>query len=121
MHRGARLLLNITPRLGFNRYLPDAATAIDAAAQRWHAWFAAAPPVADRFRSQYYFAWLAMRIGLISSRFYTTREAMTPSKIHYVGVWQWDAFFHALAYRHVEPRWRRISFASCSTISAPTA
>ncbi|MFN3983550.1 MAG: amylo-alpha-1,6-glucosidase, partial [Caldilinea sp.] len=38
------------------------------------------------------------------SRFYTTREAMTPSKIHYVGVWQWDAFFHALAYRHVERR-----------------
>ena len=43
-----------------------------------------------------------MRAGLISTRFYTTREAMTPSKIHYVGVWQWDAYFHALAYRHVE-------------------
>ena len=43
-----------------------------------------------------------MRAGLISTRFYTTREAMTPSMIHYVGVWQWDAFFHALAYRHVE-------------------
>jgi len=38
----------------------------------------------------------------ISTRFYTTREAMTPSKMHYVGVWQWDAYFHALAYRHVE-------------------
>lgn len=100
----ARLLLNITPRLGFNRYLPDAAATIDAAVQRWHAWFAAAPPVAEQFHRQYYFAWLAMRIGLISSRFYTTREAMTPSKIHYVGVWQWDAFFHALAYRHVERR-----------------
>jgi glycogen debranching enzyme len=43
-----------------------------------------------------------MRAGLISTRFYTTREAMTPSKLHYVGVWQWDAFFHALAYRHME-------------------
>ena len=29
---------------------------------------------------------------------------MTPSKIHYVGVWQWDNFFHALAYRHVDSR-----------------
>jgi len=29
---------------------------------------------------------------------------MTPSKFHYVGVWQWDAFFHALAYRHVDRR-----------------
>jgi glycogen debranching enzyme len=43
-----------------------------------------------------------MRAGLISTRFYTTREAMTPSKIHYVGVWQWDAYFHALAYRYVD-------------------
>lgn len=99
-----RLMLNITPRLGFNRHLPDSAAAIAAAAQRWHDWFAAAPLVADQFREQYYFAWLVMRIGLISSRFYTTREAMTPSKIHYVGVWHWDAFFHALAYRHVEPK-----------------
>ncbi len=101
---GGRLMLNITPRLGFNRHLPDAAAAIHAAAQRWHDWFAAAPPVAEPFRAQYYFAWLVMRTGLISSRFYTTREAMTPSKIHYVGVWQWDAYFHALAYRHVEPK-----------------
>ena len=52
--------------------------------------------------THYYYAWWIMRAGLISSRFYTTREAMTPSKIHYVGVWQWDAYFHALAYRHLE-------------------
>jgi putative isomerase len=60
------------------------------------------PPVAEAYRAQYYYAWFIMRAGLISTRFYTTREAMTPSKTHYVGVWQWDAFFHALAYRHVE-------------------
>ena len=45
-----------------------------------------------------------MRAGLLSTRFYTTREAMAPSKIHYVGVWQWDAYFHALAYRYVDKR-----------------
>ncbi|MBM2849472.1 MAG: hypothetical protein HW418_2414, partial [Anaerolineales bacterium] len=97
---GAALLLNITPRLGFNRWVPDPQEALEAAALRWHAWFAAAPPVADAYRAQYYYAWWIMRAGLISTRFYTTREAMTPSKIHYVGVWQWDAYFHALAYRH---------------------
>ncbi len=101
---GAALLLNITPRLGFNRWIPDAEAALQAAAQRWHAWFAAAPPVAGAFRAQYYYAWWIMRAGLISTRFYTTREAMTPSKTHYVGVWQWDAYFHALAYRHVEKK-----------------
>jgi len=96
------LLLNITPRLGFNRYIPDPAKVLDSAAQRWHEWFANAPQVADEYRAQYYYAWWIMRAGLISTRFYTTREAMTPSMIHYVGVWQWDAYFHALAYRHVE-------------------
>jgi putative isomerase len=45
-----------------------------------------------------------LRAGLLSSRFFLTREAMLPSMIHYVGAWQWDAFFHALAYRHVDQR-----------------
>lgn len=100
---GRALLLNVTPRLGFNRWVPDPHETLDAAARRWHAWFAAAPGVADEYRAAYYYAWWVMRAGLISTRFYTTREAMTPSKVHYVGVWQWDAYFHALAYRHVEP------------------
>jgi len=95
-------LLNITPRLGFNRYIPNVARAMDAAARRWHEWFAAAPTVANEYQSQYYYAWWVMRAGLISSRFYTTREAMTPSMMHYVGIWQWDAYFHALAYRHID-------------------
>ncbi|HLE27133.1 MAG TPA: trehalase family glycosidase [Anaerolineales bacterium] len=99
---GAALLLNITPRLGFNRWVPNPQAALEAAARRWHEWFAAAPEVAGAYRRQYYYAWWIMRAGLISSRFYTTREAMTPSKMHYVGVWQWDAYFHALAYRHVD-------------------
>jgi len=29
---------------------------------------------------------------------------MVPSKLFYVGVWQWDAYFHALAYRHVDAK-----------------
>jgi putative isomerase len=102
--QGEALQLNITPRLGFNRYLPEVEPALEAAARSWHAWFASAPEVEPDLRPQYYYAWWIMRSGLISTRFYTTREAMTPSKIHYVGVWQWDAYFHALAYRHVDPR-----------------
>jgi putative isomerase len=99
---GKALLLNITPRLGFNRYIPEIDKVMNDAEQRWHQWFARAPQVEEEYRAQYYYAWWIMRAGLISTRFYTTREAMTPSMIHYVGVWQWDAFFHALAYRHVE-------------------
>jgi hypothetical protein len=101
---GAGLVLNITPRLGFNRSIPPRDEVFMSAERRWHDWFAAAPPVAEQFYPQYLYAWWVMRAGLISSRFYMTREAMTPSKTHYVGVWQWDAFFHALAYRHVDTR-----------------
>lgn len=100
--QGRAVLLNITPRLGFNRWVPEPAIALEAAERRWHDWFSAAPVVADELRTQYYYAWWVMRAGLISSRYYMTRESMTPSKIQYVGVWQWDAYFHALAYRHVD-------------------
>jgi putative isomerase len=100
---GEALLLNVTPRLGFNRWIPEPTAALEAAARRWHDWFAAVPEVLEQYRSQYLYAWWIMRAGLISSRFFTTREAMTPSKTHYVGVWQWDNFFHALAFRHIDP------------------
>lgn len=96
------LLINLTPRLGFNRYIPDLDCAFAEAARRWKAWFNAAPPVAEPYQKQALYAWWIMRAGLISTRYYMTREAMTPSKIHYVGVWQWDALFHALAYRHID-------------------
>ncbi len=101
---GNGLLINVTPRLGFNRAVPEEQAVFRAAERRWHDWFAAAPPVEDRLAGQYYYAWWIMRAGLLSTRFYTTREAMAPSKIHYVGVWQWDAYFHALAYRYVDKR-----------------
>ncbi len=101
---GHALLLNITPRLGFNRSVPDPAVAISAAYERWAAWFDSVPPVLDELRTDYLYAWWIMRAGLMSTRFYFTREAIAPSKIHYVGVWHWDQFFHALAYRHVDTK-----------------
>jgi hypothetical protein len=96
------LVLNITPRLGLKRNVPPAAVVLDAAVARWHNWFSAVPAVEERFADQYYYAWWILRAGLLSSRFFLTREAMMPSMIHYVGVWAWDAFFHALAYRYID-------------------
>ncbi|MCC6614159.1 MAG: hypothetical protein IT320_11825 [Anaerolineae bacterium] len=101
---GDCLLINITPRLGFNRSLPDPEATIEATRARWAAWFEAAPPVLDEYRQQYTYAWWVMGAGLLNSRYFFTRQAMTPSKIHYVGVWLWDQFFHAIAYRHVDAR-----------------
>lgn len=97
------LLFNITPRLGFNRWVPPPGEVMEQAAARWDHWFAAAPAVLEPYQEQYYYAWWVMRAGLLSTRYYTTREVMAPSMAYYIGSWQWDNFFHALAYRHVEP------------------
>jgi len=95
------LLLNITPRLSFNRSIPALDEAFATVRAGWQAWLDATPPVLDSYRNQYDYAWWIMRAGLLNTRYYFTREALVPSKIHYVGVWLWDQFFHALAYRHV--------------------
>lgn len=98
------ITLNITPRLGFNRAMPPWSETIERAERKWRDWFDAVPKVAPEYETQYYWAWWCLRSGLISPRFYTTRESMAPSKTYYVGVWQWDSFFHALAYRHVNKK-----------------
>ena len=99
---GVGFVLNITPRLGFNRSVAPADEILRKAEERWHDWFVRAPEVEEKYASQYYYAWWILRSGLLSSRYFLTREAMSPSIIHYVGVWQWDAFFHALAYQHID-------------------
>jgi hypothetical protein len=101
---GQAILINITSSLSLNRSVPDPDSALTAAARRWHKWFAAAPAVADDYRPHYDYAWWVMAAGLVAPRDYVTREALMPSKIKYIGIWQWDAYFHSLAYRHVDMR-----------------
>jgi glycogen debranching enzyme len=74
-----------------------------AAERRWKDWFARVPPVAGRYRDQYYYAWWVMGNNLVEPSGHVTHEAMMPSKVQYVGIWNWDACFHSLAFRHVDP------------------
>ncbi len=68
----------------------------------WDYWFAAAPPVEERFSRTYTYAWWIMASNLISPQGNVAYEAMTPSKIQYIGLWLWDSAMHALAYRHID-------------------
>lgn len=77
------------------------------AEERWRDWFARVPPVSDRFRSTYAYAWWVMGSNLISPQGSVTYEAMTPSKMNYVGLWLWDSALHALAYRYIDPELAR--------------
>ncbi|MFB0535903.1 MAG: amylo-alpha-1,6-glucosidase [Anaerolineae bacterium] len=74
-----------------------------AAERRWQDWFARVPPVAEPYRDQYYYAWWVMSSNLVDPLGHVTHEAMMPSKVQYVGIWNWDACFHSLAFRHVDP------------------
>lgn len=76
--------------------------AASASEQLWHRWFEAAPRVSERWQSKYLYAWWVMGNNLVSPKGVVRYEAMMPSKSHYIGIWQWDAFFHALAFRHVD-------------------
>jgi glycogen debranching enzyme len=74
-----------------------------AAEARWQGWFNRVPSVAEPLRRSYAYAWWIMANNLISPQGNVAYEAMTPSKISYVGLWLWDSAMHALAYRHVDP------------------
>jgi glycogen debranching enzyme len=90
-----------------------------AAEARWHTWFSQAPPVDERYRFTYTYAWWIMANNLISPMGRVAFEAMTPSKIHYVGLWLWDSAMHALAYRHIDPELARDQIRAMLTCQLP--
>jgi len=87
--------------------IPPFSSVCAAAESRWNDWFSRVPPVAERFRPTYAYAWWIMANNLIAPQGRVAYEAMTPSKVNYVGLWLWDSAMHALAYRHVDPELAR--------------
>ena len=73
-----------------------------AAEERWERWLASAPAVDEPLRAQYYYAWWVLGNNLLAPQGYFRRESVAPSKAHYVGAWQWDNYFHALAFRYTD-------------------
>jgi putative isomerase len=90
-----------------------------AAESRWHEWFSRVPPVAERYRHTYAYAWWIMANNLIGPHGRVAYEAMMPSKTSYVGLWLWDSAIHALAYRHVDPELARNQIRAMLTCQLP--
>lgn len=95
--------LTVGDRARFDHVVPDFSSLLSHAADRWNKWFARVPEVEKRFRRTYTYAWWIMANNLISPMGRVAFEAMTPSKINYVGLWLWDSAMHTLAYRHIDP------------------
>ncbi|MGA9531556.1 MAG: trehalase family glycosidase [Anaerolineales bacterium] len=78
-------------------------TSLNAAVKRWDRWFEAVPKVRRQYEDQYLYAWWTLANNLVSPLGYLEYEAMMPSKHKYIGAWNWDACFHAIGLRHVDP------------------
>lgn len=98
----AGFLFHISTRLGMTRYVSDPKIVLNRAVQVWQDWFSRVPKVPSCYEPLYSCAWWLLRSGLITTRYFLSREAMLPSKRHSSTVWQWDACYHALAYRHID-------------------
>ena len=101
------ITLTIREDLELRHEVKSFSAAHAAAEERWRRWFARVPPVCDRYRRTYTYAWWTMANNLISPQGNVAYEAMTPSKVNYVGLWLWDSALHTLAYRHVDPELAR--------------
>lgn len=98
------ITLHIQPGMELDRTIVPFRAALAAAESRWHRWFDAVPSVDEPYRSQYYYAWWVLGNNILAPYGYFRRESVAPSKAHYVGAWQWDNYFHALAFRYTDPR-----------------
>ncbi len=96
------ITLHIQGGLDLDRAVPPFRATLCAAEERWERWFAAVPAVDESYRDQYYYAWWVMGNNILSPQGYFRRESVSPSKAHYVGAWQWDNYFHALAFRYTD-------------------
>jgi len=95
------ILLHVSTRLGLARYINDPKIVLNRSAQIWQDWFARVPKIAG-MDARYQVAWWILRAGLVSTRFYLSREVLVSSKKHTTTIWQWDACFYAMAYRHID-------------------
>jgi glycogen debranching enzyme len=73
------------------------------AAAAWAEWFAKCPVVRDDLQEMTAFCWWVLGANIVSLPRLGEVRAIVPSKIGYVGLWQWDAYFIAVGLRHGDP------------------
>jgi hypothetical protein len=95
----ARLLL----ATGEPAYAPPHSLLEGAADETWRAWFARMPVVRADLAAMTSLAWWVLRANQVRVAHDPSRMMVAPSKIGYVGAWQWDSYFVATGLRHGDP------------------
>lgn len=76
---------------------------LEATRQVWLDWFAKCPIVRADLRDMAAFCWWVLGANIVELPQLGDARAVVPSKIGYVGLWQWDAYFIAVGLRHGDP------------------
>lgn len=85
----------------------DHAAALAATEAIWVDWFAKCPSVRDDLQEMAAFCWWVLGANIVELPSLGDARAIVPSKIGYVGLWQWDAYFIAVGLRHGDPELAR--------------
>lgn len=85
----------------------DHAGALDGCERQWLDWFARCPRVRDDLQPMTAFCWWVLGANIVELPALGDARAVVPSKIGYVGLWQWDAYFIAVGLRHGDPELAR--------------
>ncbi|MDO4242376.1 MAG: hypothetical protein Q4C85_01180 [Actinomyces sp.] len=103
--------LVITPRTVATSAPADAQVAADEALREQvghnletvDAWMRRCPEVLAEHRSTARLCWWVLGVNTLRLGGAVTGRAVVPSKLGYVGLWQWDAYFIAIGLRHGDP------------------
>ncbi|MCD2442881.1 hypothetical protein LQ757_11415 [Agromyces sp. SYSU K20354] len=69
----------------------------------WLDWFSRCPRVRRDLQAMTAFCWWVLGANIVELPTLGRARAVVPSKIGYVGLWQWDAYFIAVGLRHGDP------------------
>lgn len=73
----------------------------------WTAWLDRCPRVRPDLQQMTALCWWVLGANIIELPGQGKARAVVPSKIGYVGLWQWDAYFIAVGLRHGDPELAR--------------
>lgn len=85
----------------------DHPVALAACEAQWRDWFEKCPRVRDDLQQMTAFCWWVLGANIVELPALGEARAVVPSKIGYVGLWQWDAYFIAVGLRHGDPELAR--------------
>ncbi|MGN7860672.1 amylo-alpha-1,6-glucosidase [Microbacterium sp. 22303] len=106
---GSGLRIDVADRGALVSAQPAAAheDALAVLEREWDAWFDRCPRVREDLQDMAAFCWWVLGANIVELPALEGARAIVPSKIGYVGLWQWDAYFIAVGLRHGDPELAR--------------